>query len=80
MTETPDSSLVQAESRLRALISAYLPTPEQREQRKLDLQHFAERWCSDPWRAEQAHRNGPEWVEACFDSAALAYKDSTPPV
>lgn len=73
MIGIPDSSLTTASDRLRAMIAAHSPTPEQLEKRKLALRHFEEQWCRDPWRAEQVRLNGQAWLEACFDSAALAY-------
>ena len=73
MTGTADSSLVQAEDRLRALISKHSPTPHQAERREREFQRFAEHWCLDPWNAEQARQHGEPWLRACFNSAALGY-------
>ena len=75
MTSQDDASLVEAEMRLRKLISEHSPTPHELEMRARALTRLKEECSSTPWYAEQAAKHGEVFWESLFSKAPLTYRD-----
>ena len=72
MTSTPDDSLLQAEARLRELISKHSLSPQELERRKRAAQRLKERYSSIPWYKEQGEKHGDLFWDLLQSKAALA--------
>ena len=75
MTSQDDASLVEAEMRLRKLISEHSPSSHELEMRAQALARLKEECSSTPWYVEQAERDGEIFWERLFSKAPLEYRD-----
>ena len=72
MTSETEDSRVQAENRLREMISRYSLTLQEKERRKQAQLRLRERCLSNPYYAEMDRRFGMEFWEKLHASAILS--------
>ncbi len=72
MTSEIEDSRVQAENRLREMISGYSLTLQEQERRTRARQRLRERCLSNPWYAEQDRKEGEEFWKRLHAKAILS--------
>ena len=72
MTLDDDDSLVQAEIRLRKLISEHSPTPQELERQERAAQRLRERFSSTPYGKKRDEKDGMAYWRDLHASAILS--------